>query len=79
MKLLPFLLVAICLTGAIIPAQAQRDANTSSARAAYSMPSSSYHSGKKKNKNKKIKTKSARKAKKRDTDAARERRRSIGL
>jgi hypothetical protein len=78
MKFLPIILAGLCLTAAAIPAEAQRDANTSSARAAYSMPSSNY-STKKKNKSKKNKPKSARKAKKRDTDAARERRRSIGL
>jgi hypothetical protein len=71
-----FLLGFILVLAVVSPTHAQRDASTSSARAAYGM--GGYGAPKKsvkKKKNKKVKT--PKKARKNNTDAARTRRRSL--
>ena len=78
MKLISCILVVFLLMLGL-PAFAQKAATTSSARAAYSMPSSNwYHKGKKK-KSQKVKSRKTKKAKKRTPEADRERRRSLSF
>ncbi len=80
MRFAPVALVLLFVAGAAVPAFAQRDAQTSSARAAYSTPSGNWHSSSKKGKNKKVKArkaKKAKKAKKANSDADRQKRRSL--
>jgi hypothetical protein len=76
MKSVRFFLVSIFLLTMSFSCSAQRDVNTSSARAAYSVPSSdSYKSKSKKKKNKH----KAKKTRKRNTDASILRKRPLGL
>jgi hypothetical protein len=70
-----FILVVLLLSGSA-PCLAQSDANTASARAAYSVPASNWSQKKKAKKKKKFKA-STRKEKTRPTEAARQRRRSL--
>lgn len=82
MKPFQFILFFVFI-GLSTSAFAQRDAATSSARAAYSTPSTGfYKKEKKKNKSRRKvqkRSKTARKAKKSEVDAARERRRSLSF
>lgn len=78
MKVILIALMGCILTSGSISCTAQRDVNTSSARAAYAPPSSGHWAyTKKKSKKKKQKVAKTRKARSNDTDAARERRRGI--
>jgi hypothetical protein len=76
MKFIQVTIFALFLIALSFPAKAQRDANTSSARAAYSVPTSpSFQKSKKKNKKKKVKA--ARKARKQNSEASVLRKRPI--
>ena len=78
MKLILIALMGCLLSAGSISCTAQRDVNTSSARAAYAPPSSNHWAyTKKKSKKKKQKVTKVKKTRARDTDAARERRRGI--
>jgi hypothetical protein len=71
-------IVLVMATGSLC--FAQRDAKTSTARAAYGKPTASlYSSSKKKKRHKKVRTKDGRRRNQRDTDEARSRRHSIGM
>lgn len=78
MRPFPIILAVTLILASAGSAFAQRDANTASARAAYSAPGSSWYSPqKKKKKSKKIKARKSRKDSKKNSDAARQRRRSL--
>jgi hypothetical protein len=73
--------ITLLILLAAMPAAAQREAKTSSARAAYSVPQAraNVKSKKKKKKDKNRKAQNARKGRRNNVDEARERRRSLSF